>query len=274
MQQYSDIVLNFKKQVPQWDIVQPFIESANLSYTSIFKQVITLIRKSDRVLKYLGGDPMRWDWNRFRPLRLSREEDWSDWLAFLIERSNGSFNRLFLPHPDFLNADFTAPRVEREVPMEGYRSDLIIKWVNNTADHIEVKVGDTSIEKTFGTSMAMKKKYGGKIRSWKDWILLLDFQLDSWEEVAISEGGKEEFTNVIITPRIWMDVAISIRKCLYEKLESCLWNAWGYAFAGSIESRLYNASKIENINDKGNTFRISSGIISQFTILSRSMGNE
>src|SRR5262249_34086145 len=32
-------------------------------------------------LAELGGDPWDYDWDRFRPLRLSREEDWSDWLA-------------------------------------------------------------------------------------------------------------------------------------------------------------------------------------------------
>ena len=36
----------------------------------------------------LGGEPVCQDWSRFRPLRLSREEDWSDWLAHLIETSS------------------------------------------------------------------------------------------------------------------------------------------------------------------------------------------
>jgi hypothetical protein len=39
----------------------------------------------------LCGDSLPRDWSDFRPLRVSREEDWSDWLAWLLKTSITGF---------------------------------------------------------------------------------------------------------------------------------------------------------------------------------------
>ena len=44
-----------------------------------------LIEKWNPMLEQFGRDPTPQNWRRFRPLGLDREEDWSDWLAHLIE---------------------------------------------------------------------------------------------------------------------------------------------------------------------------------------------
>jgi hypothetical protein len=49
--------------------------------------VRALVARWDDALHGVGGDPLRENWARFRPLRRSREEDWSDWLAYLLESS-------------------------------------------------------------------------------------------------------------------------------------------------------------------------------------------
>ena len=136
-----------------------------------------MLKSSNDKLKHLNGDPINHDWNDFRPLRLSREEDWSDWLAFLIQRSNGGFNKVLLERPGISAVDYRGPKVEREVLSNGYRSDIIILWNNGYADHIEVKVGDPGLGKTHGTSAAMRRKYGSRIKGWHDWILLIDSQI-------------------------------------------------------------------------------------------------
>ena len=51
-------------------------------------RVKTEVAKWDQHLSKVDGDPLHEDWSRFRPLRLTREEDWSDWLAWLLENSN------------------------------------------------------------------------------------------------------------------------------------------------------------------------------------------
>jgi hypothetical protein len=42
---------------------------------------------SDRLLHDLECDPSARDWTSFLPLRREREEDWSDWLAQLLDES-------------------------------------------------------------------------------------------------------------------------------------------------------------------------------------------
>jgi hypothetical protein len=59
---------------------------AALAWAPAFERLIDVGAKAlglalerwDERLRDLGGDPAREDWSRFRPLRLSREEDWSD----------------------------------------------------------------------------------------------------------------------------------------------------------------------------------------------------
>src|SRR5262245_37323887 len=51
------------------------------------RTIARLRRASDQLLVALGADPSARDWTSFRPLRRDREEDWSDWLAQLIEES-------------------------------------------------------------------------------------------------------------------------------------------------------------------------------------------
>jgi len=76
-----------------------------------------------------GGDSTHRDWRRFRPLGLSREEDWSDRLAFLIESSTSGLLAHGLVGSDGAPPqDYALPdRVERETLHEGYRSDLVVR---------------------------------------------------------------------------------------------------------------------------------------------------
>lgn len=87
-------------------------------------------REWDAALRDLDrGDPSAVDRTSFRVLRLEREEDWSDWLAELIEDSKaGSFAERFFGGA---RADsFAIKQVHREVSCyEGWRADIIVEWV-------------------------------------------------------------------------------------------------------------------------------------------------
>src|SRR6476646_7374272 len=62
--------------------------SAIEARVGIHRDALARLRRSwDNSLVDLGGDPSARDWTSFRPLRRDREEDWSDWLAQLIEDS-------------------------------------------------------------------------------------------------------------------------------------------------------------------------------------------
>lgn len=65
----------------------------------------------------------------FRPLRTDREEDWSDWLAYLLKTST----RGVLAHAVFGPADAEVielaapPKVKREFRVEDRRADVVVK---------------------------------------------------------------------------------------------------------------------------------------------------
>src|SRR5690606_38539494 len=108
----------------------------------------------NRQLKQAGFacDPCLRDWSTFRPLRMSREEDWSDWIAHLIETSTtGVFCHSLLNLPGLRAQDFVKPAVERETYFKGKSSktdvknksrktDIIIELANKYILHLEIKL--------------------------------------------------------------------------------------------------------------------------------------
>lgn len=275
------------EQLPDWNSINSFFEKCNTirdvnlftnltliswkQLTKFYENFINLSKKekddylslvdiSNTKLAKFKGDPLNFSWNNdFRPLRLSREEDWSDWLAFLIKKSNGNFiNNLF----GFYRI---ADKVEREYVAEGARADIVIKWDNNNCGtHIEVKVGDQNLAKTHGTSVCVRNRMN-EVIEWDDFILLLDNQIESWN--SIIELNKN--ASIEITPTTWTDVAIALRKCLYQESEDILWQSFAFAFTGCIEMKLYDSTNIKNV--KLDRFIIS--LYNQNHILKRSLEN-
>lgn len=129
------------------------------------REVVAALRaRWDEELAAFGGDPHSRDWSRFRALRRHREEDWSDWVAQLIEDSEtGWFARRLLGAIEgrTSTADYIGPDVQREIAREGFRADVVVLWGDATYTHIEVKVGDENLEKTCETSVKMKDLFRG-----------------------------------------------------------------------------------------------------------------
>ena len=72
----------------RWEPIARWLLSARAAAEAAERDVRALVESSAAELKSFGGDPSgpdSPDWSRFRPLRLVREEDWSDWLAHLLE---------------------------------------------------------------------------------------------------------------------------------------------------------------------------------------------
>jgi hypothetical protein len=151
----------------------------------------------DQKLQDLGGDPAREDWSLFRPLRLSREEDWSDWLSHLLERSRS-----------------------------GRRADIIASFKNGDWVHLEVKVGDLAFAKTAETGQALRRHRDGSNRG--DFLLLPKVDMSIWESERSRLGTIADRIEV----RTWHDVARALRRCIIEPdTESVPWRAWAYANA-------------------------------------------
>ena len=194
----------------------------------------SLLEKWDLHLSDLGGDSTHCDWATFRPLRLTREEDWSDWFAHLLATSNtGKFAHWLLQIPQLRVSDYALPKkVEREVSHRNFRADIIVQWQNNYFSHIEIKVGDEHLRKTYETSKNLREKYRVSNEKWTNFILLLPRQLMAWKNVQITNDAISEIKSLT-----WGDVCIAIRRALLSE-EAITWKVWAYSFLGAIEQLL------------------------------------
>ncbi len=73
---------------PTWSDALRLIEAARKRQAHDLAQLRDWLNNEDAQFRNLGGDPLHEDWAAFWPLRLSREEDWSNWLAHLIATSS------------------------------------------------------------------------------------------------------------------------------------------------------------------------------------------
>lgn len=196
------------------------------------RQLDSVLAAWDQRLADLGGDPARTNWASFRPLRLSREEDWSDWLAFLVERSvSGRFGaRLFAAGTSDTKV-WTATRADREVAADSYRADIVVQFADGDWLHLEVKVGDLQLEKTPATGEALRRHRGGRCRG--DWLLLPDADRALWESV------RDECEGAMVHVVTWTDVARALRASISDGVaETLVWRAWAFAFVGAVEQNL------------------------------------
>lgn len=219
---------------PDWTAVDDLVCAFSGVIEIRHAELSGLLGVWDQWFSDFGGDPTHTDWSQFRPLRLSREEDWSDWLAYLIQGSStGVFSAYLFGTGDSKNAVYANPiRVEREVPHHGYRADLIVHWSNGEIAHLEVKVGDDNLFKTFATGAVMRSKYSQDQSVWHNYILLLSHQLPTWDALVTVDTEQPEFR-----PLAWEDVCVALRRGMRAG-EQRLWQAWAYGFVGSIEQML------------------------------------
>jgi hypothetical protein len=210
-------------------------------------------------------DPSAADRTRFRVLRRVREEDWSDWLAQLIEDSKtGSFAERFFGRAP---ADsFAIRQVHREVSCdEGWRADIIVEWKDSSYTHVEVKVGDPNLHKTFETAVAVQQRFHGQRRR-RDFILLLPNQRDDWDQ-ACQQNAKLGRRISVLT---WIEVARALRLALRKRAESPAWRIWAHAFCGAIEQKLLEMPASEKSVEWAHGLRFSQLTIA--TELLRSKG--
>lgn len=228
---------------PDWGVFEELERAHSTMAFGRHEELINLLSKWDRRLERLGGDPTYFDWRNFRPLRLKREEDWSDWLSFLIEKSEGgTFSHSLFGQPDEMPIKYAGPvRVMREVSYGGYRADLIVEWTDGNLAHVEIKVGDRNLAKTFSTARKMRSRFKKDKRHWRNFILILQEQIPAWEILDHHVPNEPD-----IKMLTWEDICIGLRRAIKTE-KSLSWQAWAYAFLGSIEQNLvkYPGHKID-----------------------------
>lgn len=213
---------------PSWSSVIEWLDLVRETVHDEVEAIRPLLNVWDASLKPMGGDPAREDWERFRPLRLSREEDWSDWLAFLLGAPEGwaIAQRLFPP----AQAATKIEAVLREEPVLSgdRRADLVLLWTDNRASDLEVKLWDQNFDKTVETAKACRDRFDTRC-DWADYVLLPDESEEAW---SASDGqGK-------ITPVTWTELCRELRRELHHARGSYQWLAFARAFCGAVEQRI------------------------------------
>lgn len=221
--------------MPTWKPIDRMQEAARLTFEPTLRDYRRLRSRWDQRLGPLGGDPSMAPLKEFRPLRLSREEDWSDWLAWMLRTSTtGKFAEALIgQQTGRLAATLKTPDVQREVSTheQDRRADIVARWKSDLALHIEVKVGDEQFEKTFDTSQKLRRR--DMAHAWHNFILIPDASMQSWNAVA-GARVREDTVNTIL----WSDVARSLRGSLWHHRESPVWLAWAWTFCGAIEQKV------------------------------------
>ncbi|MCK9462296.1 MAG: hypothetical protein M0R80_21945 [Proteobacteria bacterium] len=224
-----------------WSLFDKLTDLARFDLLRVCNERQVLLNRWNALLADLGGDPSARDWSRFRPLRLSREEDWSDWLAYLIETSRGGRLACLLLGDAFgEDAELGACTVSREERTKDgeRRGDLIVEWESGAHAHVEVKIGDKGFRKVFEAGRKLHERHPAAT-VWKNFMLLPAEDLDEWKDVKKHEIDEEdEGLHDTVEELTWDDVAVALRKALAAKEEDVIWRAWAYAFTGAVEQRL------------------------------------
>lgn len=222
--------------VPTWDAAGVLIGRASEVAEKRRADLEEALSRSDALLLEFGGDPARRDWTRFRPLRVTREEDWSDWLAHLIECSTSG--RFLESLVGLRVPDATRVRAEREDVLADVarRADVVV-LAGASGVTIEVKIEDDDYEKTWETADGIHRKYP-QVERWSDFILMPRDLLPAWERVQPALG-------IEVRTLTWERLASSLRREAGGRTESAEWRAWALAFCGSIEQQLLGLPHVQ-----------------------------
>jgi hypothetical protein len=188
----------------------------------------------DRQLAGLGGDPLR-DWRSFRPLALGREESWSDWLAYLLEGADTEFLQRLFRISDLPKSARDVHR-EQELLIDdtdrskgNYRSDILVQWSESLIGvHVEVKCGDSHLEKTWAEARHLRIVHGG---TWHHFLLVLPKQKREAKQLKDQLDRKFGLSVAVIT---WEDVEHELRSALLRQSSPRSWCGIARGFAGAL----------------------------------------
>lgn len=192
--------------------------------------------------------PLTSDWKSdqgvTKPLRTYQEENWSQWLAHLLQSAPPSLlTNLF--EGEF---DRQPSSVEREEYLPNHRgtdryADVIL-FYKDKGISVEVKKGDKHYSKTIDTASLIE------LHHQKEWehILLLPRQMNTAlrqsfpEKLEESKEGRLEIRSEVsedIKILYWRDISSAIRKGLQsDSASDPHWEASAYVFATLIEQEI------------------------------------
>jgi hypothetical protein len=222
------------------------------------RNLLTAVRDRWRAgASVFDADPLTANWQASGPaagpLRSTvDEEDWSQWLAHVLQSSSGPFVTALLELPEH------APEtVRREVVFSDAdttrRIDILVEYPE-AAVSIEVKNGDTNYGKTPETARLIEQESG---RDWTHVLLLRRRNRAQLEHTFGDRLVAEEPQR----PRIESEAAPPVEVCYWEDVSHALrrmltgghepdshWQASAYLFVTLIEQRILNLHSADFID--------------------------
>jgi len=233
-----------------WGAASRMIASAAPYFKAQVGELINLLHKSDALLKPLA-DPLWTDFGAHRWLSDDREEAYSDWLEWIVQKLEPAaildlfaIKKLFPdePYDDLLALAQARLVTKRDVcvpkahPNQQGRLDLVIRIDDRAVLVVETKVGDADdcdTAKQIGYADWLQQQPGKK----KYPILLA------------TNGDSEKKYDGDFRLLIWSDVCLALRR-LAVKLcakEQVVLAAMMLAFVGAVEQNLLGIS-VEDVN--------------------------
>jgi len=204
-----------------WTDFDTLEDAASRAIGPAAERALLLCQRWEERTSHLGTTPSDRDWTQFRQLRLGREEDWSDWLAFLLEGAPPGILK------EMLGVEGSCGDVCREVQADEYRADLVLEFPN-TRVSVEIKLQDPDLSKTPDCCARLEKTYPGP---WKHLILLPEERSEEWEAQQRPSGPEIE----LIT---WTKVALALRRSLWRQEGNLAWRCWALAYCGAVEQSI------------------------------------
>jgi hypothetical protein len=211
--------------------LERIIEAARLAQGLERNRLRKALLKSGRALNPLD-DPFLVDFALHRWLSTSREEVYSDWLAWVIDQLSDPADvfRLFGLEPPSSHIHWPDLFVERETQIQGGRLDLVLRWKAHALLIIEVKL--TTEERA-----SIEKQ-----RTYRIWI---DDQIEPLKLAVLlvvdAEGGSSDGDLLRVD---WRRVCLQIRRTAsrfvkaQNKRVDLVRAALLLAFAGAAEQNL------------------------------------
>jgi len=140
-----------------WTPASEMISAAERDATASQKILDGLLATSGRRKFSRLGDPLAVDFGAHRWLRDSREEAWSDWLAWILQRNADSCQvlKLFGMRPKLVPSGCCD--IERELSTQNGRPDLVLHFGDATLV-VEVKTASEAGDEQLGRYDAWLKK--------------------------------------------------------------------------------------------------------------------
>jgi len=182
-----------------WEPVEVMLGAAETESEAAKKELYRLLDRSDRRLDPLH-DPLRANLGLHRWLSKKREEAYSDWLHWVLQRLETDEILLVLGVSDleFAQKCRANPKCDRECVIEEGRLDLIIRFGNDALIVIEVK--KTSAE---GADTEKQKGY----TKWAE-NQGIPFKL----VLLVVDASDEDYHG--FKPQLWADFCIALRRIL------------------------------------------------------------